>query len=93
MSDSKNLNWLRTNVCKKKDIRRLQQSAKRAAVWSERVEASKIGAADKGYVGHKAAKMMKRSKSYRSETTTDNRTKISIAEKYGNRRSPQDTTA
>ena len=46
-----------------KDIRRLQQSAKRAAVWSERVEASKIGAADKGYVGHKAAKMMQRSKS------------------------------
>ena len=25
----------------------------------DRVEASKIGAADKGYVGHKAAKMMK----------------------------------
>lgn len=46
-----------------KDIRRLQQSAKRSAVWSERVEASKIGAADKGYVGHKAAKMMNRSKS------------------------------
>ena len=46
----------------KKDIRRLQQSARRSAVWSDRVEASKIGAADKGYVGHKAAKMMKRSK-------------------------------
>ena len=45
-----------------KDIKRLQQSAKRSAVWSDRVEASKIGAADKGYVGHKAAKMMKRSK-------------------------------
>ncbi len=45
-----------------KDISRLQQSAKRSAVWSYRVEASKIGAADKGYVGHKAAKMMKRSK-------------------------------
>lgn len=45
-----------------KDISRLQQSAKRSAVWSDRVEASKIGAADKGYVGHKAAKMMKRSK-------------------------------
>ena len=43
--------------------RRFLESAKRAAVWSERVEASKIGAADKGYVGHKAAKMMKRSKS------------------------------
>ena len=45
-----------------KDISRLKQSAKRSAVWSDRVEASKIGAADKGYVGHKAAKMMKRSK-------------------------------
>ena len=33
------------------------------AVWSDRVEASKKGAADKGYVGHKAAKMMKRAKS------------------------------
>lgn len=46
----------------KKDINRLQKSARRSAVWSNRVEASKIGAADKGYVGHKAAKMMKRSK-------------------------------
>lgn len=46
----------------KKDIARLQKSAKRSAVWSDRVEASKIGAADKGFVGHKAAKMMKRSK-------------------------------
>lgn len=45
-----------------KDISRLRQSAKRSAVWSDQVEASKIGAADKGYVGHKAAKMMKRSK-------------------------------
>ncbi len=45
-----------------KDISRLQQSAKHSAMWSDRVEASKIGAEDKGYVGHKAAKMMKRSK-------------------------------
>lgn len=47
----------------KKDIRRLEASARRSAVWSDRVEASKIGAADKGYVGHKSAKMMKRAKS------------------------------
>lgn len=46
----------------KKDINKLQKSAQRSAVWSDRVEASKAGAADKGYVGHKAAKMMKRSK-------------------------------
>ena len=45
-----------------KDIRRLQQASKRSAAWSDRVEASKIGAYDKGFVGHKAAKMMKRSK-------------------------------
>lgn len=50
------------NVRLQKDIGRLQQSAKRSAIWSDRVEASKVGAADKGYVGHKAAKMMKRSK-------------------------------
>ncbi len=47
----------------KKDINRLQKSAKRSAIWSDRVEASKIGAVDKGYVGHKSAKMMKRAKS------------------------------
>ncbi len=45
-----------------KDIRRLQQASKRSGVWSDRVEASKAGAYDKGYIGHKAAKMMKRSK-------------------------------
>ena len=47
----------------RRDIKRLEQSARRTAVWSDRVEASKKGAADKGYVGHKAAKMMKRAKS------------------------------
>ena len=46
----------------KRDISRLQKSAERSAGWSDHVEASKIGAADKGYVGHKSAKMMKRSK-------------------------------
>lgn len=48
----------------KKEIHRLQQSAKRSAVWSDRVESSKHGNGvfDKGYVGHKSAKMMKRSK-------------------------------
>lgn len=50
----------------KRDINHLQQAAKRSSVWSDKVEASKVGAADKGYVGHKAAKMMKRSKSIES---------------------------
>jgi len=49
----------------KKDIKRLSASARRTARWSKKVEDSKIGNTngDKGYIGHKAAKMMKRSKS------------------------------
>ena len=46
-----------------KDIKRLNQAARRTATWSDKLEASKIGAgAAKGYISHKAAKMMKRSK-------------------------------
>ncbi|MDO4173149.1 MAG: ABC-F type ribosomal protection protein [Eubacteriales bacterium] len=44
------------------DVKRLRQAARRSTTWSDRVEASKVGALDKGYVGHKAAKMMKRAK-------------------------------
>ncbi|GAB5613325.1 hypothetical protein JCM37172_04260 [Faecalimonas hominis] len=39
---------LAQNTRLRKDISRLQKSAKRSAVWSDRVEASKRGAADKG---------------------------------------------
>lgn len=46
----------------KREINHLRQAAKRTATWSDRVESSKIGAYDKGYVGHKSAKMMKRAK-------------------------------
>ncbi|WP_411169105.1 Lsa family ABC-F type ribosomal protection protein [Clostridium sp. MB05] len=52
----------------KKDINRLSSSAKRTSTWSDSVESSKYGTTnsgsklDKGYVGHKAAKMMKRAK-------------------------------
>ena len=53
----------------RRDINRLSQSAKRTGDWSHEVEKTKNGTRnsgsklDKGYVGHKAAKMMKRSKS------------------------------
>ena len=48
----------------RKDARRLTEAARRSAGWSEAVERSKIGAhvPDRGFVGHKAAKMMKRAK-------------------------------
>lgn len=49
-----------------KDVKRLRQAAARTSRWSDRVEASKIGAFDKGFVGHKSAKMMKRAKALES---------------------------
>jgi lincosamide and streptogramin A transport system ATP-binding/permease protein len=56
---------LEKNEQLKKDITLLSEAAKRAMGWSDQVEASKIGthAADRGAIGHKAAKMMKRAKS------------------------------
>lgn len=60
---------LAENEKMKKDIKRLKESARQTSQWSENVEASKIGGTnsgskvDRGYIGHKSAKMMKRSKS------------------------------
>lgn len=53
------------NAKLQKDIARLQTAAREKAQWSDRIEQSKIGShsADRGFVGHQAAKMMKRSKS------------------------------
>jgi len=61
-----------TNHRLQKDIERLKHSSKRSAGWSSQVEASKNGTTnsgsklDKGFVGHKAAKMMKRAKNIES---------------------------
>ncbi|MGM1047735.1 MAG: Lsa family ABC-F type ribosomal protection protein [Bacillota bacterium] len=61
-----------TNERLQKDIGRLKDSSKRSAGWSNQVEASKNGTTnsgsklDKGFVGHKAAKMMKRAKNIES---------------------------
>ena len=48
----------------KREIRRLEETARQKANWSDRVEATKIGfgPCDRGYIGHKAEKMMTRSK-------------------------------
>ncbi|MDP4146868.1 MAG: Lsa family ABC-F type ribosomal protection protein [Bacillota bacterium] len=65
----------------RRDINRLSEAAKRTNHWSNEVEKSKKGTTnsgsklDKGYVGHKAAKMMKRSKSI------ENRQQAAIEEK------------
>ena len=49
----------------KKDISRLKQAAKKTSLWSEKTEESKFGTkagVDRGFLGHKSAKMMKKSK-------------------------------
>ena len=49
-------------------IRRLEQAAKRTSGWSDRVEQTKYGSKnsglrpDRGFIGHKSAKMMQRAK-------------------------------
>ena len=57
-----------------KEISRLKKTAARTAVWADKTEASKNGKAssglkqDKGYVGHKSAKLMKRAVSAQDRT-------------------------
>ncbi|TCM96319.1 lincosamide and streptogramin A transport system ATP-binding/permease protein [Paenibacillus sp. BK033] len=68
----------------KKDIKRLSDAAKRTNNWSHEVEKTKNGTrnsgskVDKGYIGHKAAKMMKRSKSMeqRQQTAIDEKSTL-----------------
>ena len=68
----------------RKDINRLSDSAKRTSSWSHEVEKTKNGTnnsgskLDKGYVGHKAAKMMKRSKSIenRQQSALEEKSKL-----------------
>ncbi len=57
-----------------KEILRLKKTASRTAVWADKTEDSKNGKgssglkADKGYVGHKAAKLMKRAVAAKERT-------------------------
>ncbi|MDU2063300.1 MAG: ABC-F type ribosomal protection protein [Sporomusaceae bacterium] len=68
----------------RKDITRLQSAAKRTADWSDKVEKTKVGIRnsglrpDRGYLGHKSAKMMQRAKSLeaRQEAAIDDKSKL-----------------
>lgn len=63
------------NIRLKKDILRLEEVAKRTEGWSNQIESSKIGnhSGDRGYIGHKSAKMMKKAKvfQHRQETAAE----------------------
>ena len=56
------------NARLKKEIARLEESAKRSENWSRTAEKGKFGngPVDRGFIGHKAAKMMQRAKSVES---------------------------
>lgn len=52
------------NIRLKKEIRQMEQSARQKSGWADQIEKSKKGngPVDRGYIGHQAAKMMKRAK-------------------------------
>ncbi len=68
----------------KKDIDRLTKASQRTSQWSNKVEKTKFGSLisgikpDKGYIGHKAAKMMKRAKSIeaRQQAAVEEKSKL-----------------
>jgi len=45
------------------EIRHLKEIERSYKIWGKRKEKEKIGAGDKGFIGHRAAKLMKRAKS------------------------------
>lgn len=61
----------------KREIRQLEQASKRAALWSDKTESTKQGTRnsglrpDRGYIGHKSAKLMKRAKSIENRVEND----------------------
>lgn len=67
----------------KKDISHLREAARQAEGWSNAVEKTKLGTRigglrpDRGFIGHKAAKMMKRAKN------TQHRMEKAVQEKEG----------
>ncbi|MFA9379684.1 MAG: ribosomal protection-like ABC-F family protein [Acetanaerobacterium sp.] len=64
----------------KKNITRLTEASRRTAGWSEDIEKSKIGShsADRGFIGHKSAKMMRRANSTqrRRESAVEEKSKL-----------------
>nr|WP_092074726.1 ABC-F type ribosomal protection protein [Dendrosporobacter quercicolus]NSL49848.1 ABC-F type ribosomal protection protein [Dendrosporobacter quercicolus DSM 1736]SDN11258.1 lincosamide and streptogramin A transport system ATP-binding/permease protein [Dendrosporobacter quercicolus] len=68
----------------RRDITRLSTAARRTAQWSDQTEQTKLGTKnsgvkpDKGYIGHKAARMMKRSKTIeaRQQSVVEQKSKL-----------------
>ncbi len=50
----------RQNEKLKREIQALERAARKRRVWADRKEREKIGGGDKGFIGHRAAKLMRR---------------------------------
>lgn len=61
----------------KKEIHKLEQASKRTVAWSDKTESTKYGTKnsglrpDRGYIGHKSAKLMKRAKNIETRVEND----------------------
>lgn len=62
----------------KREIRKMETAASQRRGWSQRKEKDKIGAYDKGFVGHRAAKVMKRALAieHRIQTAIEDKKKL-----------------
>ena len=64
----------------KKEITRLEETARQKAAWADRSESAKLGSHifDRGFAGHKSAKMMARSKSIaaRQQAAIEEKSKV-----------------
>ena len=69
---------LTQNARLQSEIANLRQAAARTAGWSQKVEQTKTGAFDSGYVGHKSAKMMQRAKAieYRQQKAIEEKSQL-----------------
>lgn len=75
---------LAENMKLKKDIANMQKAAQRTAGWSEHIESSKYGngPVDRGFIGHKSAKMMKRAKSIEARQQRAMKEKASLLKNF-----------
>lgn len=69
-----------------KEINNLKKSAMNTAIWSQKIEDKKYGngPVDRGYIGHKSAKMMKRSKVIENHRLRAIEEKESLLKNYEN---------
>lgn len=70
------------NIRINKDIKKLQEAARKNAEWSNKSEKAKKGAKDKGFVSHKATKLMQKSKNLETRQNRSIEEKSKLLKNY-----------